>query len=63
MRTVDAAWIAALAEARGIEVVDAERAAAEANSVLEPFAELAATLRDDDDIYRFRRLLEEAAKV
>jgi len=58
-RRRDAAWIAAAAAARGVEL-DAQRAeqvARDAVPVLERFDALVAELRVDDDPYELRRRL------
>jgi hypothetical protein len=55
----DAAWITALAAARGIELSPerAEQIARDAAPVLERFDALVAELRLDDDPYELRRRL------
>lgn len=63
IREIDADSVRALAKARGIGISEADHTAAESRAVISRFVELAGSLRPDEDIYRFRRLLEESATV
>lgn len=64
MTRYDGDWAAAVARSRGLDLNAAEAAqlAVLVAPVLERFAEITGRLRDDDDMYEFRRLLVAEAR-